>query len=56
MEITVREKIELLEEGVQTLIDEVVRLNELQEKSIQTLVDEVMRLNELVDYLMARAE
>ena len=56
MEITVREKIELLEEGMQTLIDEVVRLNELQEKSIQTLVDEVMRLDELVDYLMARAE
>ena len=56
MEITVREKIELLEEGMQTLIDEVVRLNEPQEKSIQTLVDEVMRLNELVDYLMARAE
>ena len=29
MEITVREKIELLEEGMQTLIDEVMRLNEL---------------------------
>ena len=56
MEITVKEKVELLEEGMKTLIDEVVRLNELQEKSIQTLVDEVMRLNELVDYLMARAE
>ena len=56
MGITVKEKIELLEEGMQTLIDEVVRLNEMQEKIIQTLVDEVMRLNELVDYLMARAE
>ena len=56
MEITVREKIELLEEGMQTFIDEVVRLNEMQEKIIQTLVDEVMRLNELVDYLMARVE
>ena len=33
MEITVKEKIELLEEGMQTLIDEVVRLNEIQEKS-----------------------
>ena len=29
MEITVREKIELLEEGMQMLIDEVMRLNEL---------------------------
>ena len=56
MGITVKEKVELLEEGMQTLIDEVVRLNELQEKSIQALVDEVMRLNELVDYIMARAE
>ena len=56
MEITVKEKIELLEEGMQTLIDEVVRLNEIQEKSIQMLVDEVTRLNELVDYLMKEAD
>lgn len=56
MEITVKEKVELLEEGMQTLIDGVLRLNEMQAKSIQMLVDEVTRLNELVDYLMARAE
>ena len=56
MGTTVKEKIELLEEGMQTLIDEVVRLNELQEKSIQMLVEEVTRLNGLVDYLMAMAE
>lgn len=29
METTVKEKIELLEEGMQMLIDEVMRLNEL---------------------------
>ena len=56
MGTTVKAKIELMEEGMQTLINEVVRLKDRQEKSIQTLVDEVMRLNELVDYLMARAE
>lgn len=56
MEITVKEKVELLEEGMKTLIDVVVRLSELHEKSIQMLVEEVARLNGLVDYLMARAE
>ena len=56
MEITIKEKVELLEEGMQTLIDGVLRLNEAQGKSIQMLVDEVTRLNGLVDYLMARAE
>ena len=56
METTAKERIELLEESTQMLIDEVLRLNELQEKSIQMLVEEVTRLNGLVDYLMARAE